>query len=208
MAFETFAVHAACIRGVEAIHVTVEVSLAGGVPGIQMLGIPSMEVMESRGRIRCAMRSAGFEIPRSGITVNLAPGDIRKTGSGFDLPIAIAVLAADGQIPATTSIVVLSQVSLAWTVRCFLSRARWRFSYWRVIWGCLLSPAGQTSMCHSRAWIVDSSIICLSLPMAWAMPRGTTWILKCSRRPLSRTRLCRRTGAGSRQTRHGAGGSG
>ena len=99
MAFETFAVHAACIRGVEAIHVTVEVSLAGGIPGIQMLGIPSMEVMESRGRIRCAMRSAGFEIPRSGITVNLAPGDIRKTGSGFDLPIAIAVLAADGQIP-------------------------------------------------------------------------------------------------------------
>ena len=99
MAFETFAVHAACIRGVEAIPVTVEVSLAGGVPGIQMLGIPSMEVMESRGRIRCAMRSAGFEIPRSGITVNLAPGDIRKTGSGFDLPIAIAVLAADGQIP-------------------------------------------------------------------------------------------------------------
>lgn len=99
MAFETFAVHAACIRGVEAIHVTVEVSLAGGVPGIQMLGIPSMEVMESRGRIRCAMRSAGFEIPRSGITVNLAPGDIRKTGSGFDLPIAIAVLAADEQIP-------------------------------------------------------------------------------------------------------------
>ena len=69
------------------------------LPGIQMLGIPSMEVMESRGRIRCAMRSAGFEIPRSGITVNLAPGDIRKTGSGFDLPIAIAVLAADGQIP-------------------------------------------------------------------------------------------------------------
>ena len=99
MAFETFAVHAACIRGVEAIHVTVEVSLAGGVPGIQMLGIPSMEVMESRGRIRCAMRSAGFEIPRSAITVNLAPGDIRKTGSGFDLPIAIAVLAADEQIP-------------------------------------------------------------------------------------------------------------
>ncbi len=134
MAFETFAVHAACIRGVEAIHVTVEVSLAGGVPGIQMLGIPSMEVMESRGRIRCAMRSAGFEIPRSGITVNLAPGDIRKTGS-----------------PVTTSIAALSQVSLVWTVRCFPSRARWRFSYWLATWGCLLSPAGPTSMCHSRA---------------------------------------------------------
>ena len=73
MAFETFAVHAACIRGVEAIHVTVEVSLAGGVPGIQMLGIPSMEVMESRGRIRCAMRSAGFEIPRSPSSARARP---------------------------------------------------------------------------------------------------------------------------------------
>lgn len=185
MAFETFAVHAACIRGVEAIHVTVEVSLAGGVPGIQMLGIPSMEVMESRGRIRCAMRSAGFEIPRSGITVNLAPGDIRKTGSGFDLPIAIAVLAADGQIPRDNLDRCLIAGELGLTVRCFPSRARWRFSCWLATWGCLLSPAGQTSMCHSRAWIVDSSIICLSLPMAWAMPRGTTWILKCSRRPLS-----------------------
>ena len=73
MTFETFAVHAACIRGVEAIPVTVEVSLAGGVPGIQMLGIPSMEVMESRGRIRCAMRSAGFEIPRSPSSVRERP---------------------------------------------------------------------------------------------------------------------------------------
>lgn len=170
MAFETFAVHAACIRGVEAIHVTVEVSLAGGVPGIQMLGIPSMEVMESRGRIRCAMRSAGFEIPRSGITVNLAPGDIRKTGSGFDLPIAIAVLAADGQIPRDNLDRCLIAGELGLTVRCFPSRARWRFSCWLATWGCLLSPAGQTSMCHSRALIAALSIICLSLLAAWAMP--------------------------------------
>ena len=89
------------------------------------------------------------------------------------------------RFPATTSIVVLSPVSLAWTVRCFPSRARWRFSYWRVIWGCLLSPAGPTSMCHSRAWIAALSIICLSLLMVWAMPRGATWILRASRRPLS-----------------------
>ncbi|MFR7669626.1 MAG: magnesium chelatase domain-containing protein [Collinsella sp.] len=107
---------------------------------------------ESRGRIRRAMRSAGFEIPRSGITVNLAPGDIRKTGSGFDLPIAIAALAADElQTSVTTSIAALSQVSLVWTVPVLPSRARWRFSYWLATWGCLLSPAGPTSMCHSRA---------------------------------------------------------
>ena len=99
MAASTFAVHAACIRGVEAVPVTVEVSLGGGIPGIQILGMPSTEVMDSRGRIRCALRSQGFELPRQSITVNLAPGDIRKTGTGFDLPIALAILAVDGQIP-------------------------------------------------------------------------------------------------------------
>lgn len=99
MSADTFAVHAACIRGVEAMPVTVEVSLGGGLPSIQVLGMPSSEVLEARGRIRCALRTAGFEVPRTSITVNLAPGDMRKTGSGFDLPIAIAILAADGQIP-------------------------------------------------------------------------------------------------------------
>ena len=57
-------------------------------------------VLEARGRIRCALRSAGYEIPRASITVNLAPGDMRKSGSGFDLPIAVAILAASHQIPA------------------------------------------------------------------------------------------------------------
>ncbi len=113
MAFETFAVHAACIRGVEAIHVTVEVSLAGGVPGIQMLGIPSMEVMESRGRIRCAMRSAGFEIPRSGITVNLAPAISVKPAAASTCRLPSRCWRPMGRFPATTSIVVLSLVSLA-----------------------------------------------------------------------------------------------
>ena len=89
------------------------------------------------------------------------------------------------RFPATTSIVVLSPVSLAWTVRCFLSRARWRFSCWLATWGCLLSLEDQTSMCHSRAWIAALSTICLSLLTAWAMPHGTTWIPRVSRRPLS-----------------------
>lgn len=99
MSGATFAVHAACIRGVEAVPVTVEVSLGGGIPGIQILGMPSTEVMDSRGRIRCALRAVGYELPRQSITVNLAPGDIRKTGTGFDLAIALAILAVDGQIP-------------------------------------------------------------------------------------------------------------
>ena len=185
MAFETFAVHAACIRGVEAIPVTVEVSLAGGIPGIQMLGIPSMEVMESRGRIRCAMRSAGFEIPRSGITVNLAPGDIRKTGSGFDLPIAIAVLAADGQIPRDNldRCLIAGELGLDGTV--LPVKGEVAFQLLARDMGCLLSPAGPTSMFRSRGSIAVLSIICRSLPAVWARQLGTIWILKCSRPPLS-----------------------
>ena len=94
-----FAVHAACIRGVEARPVTVEVSMTGGIPGMSIVGMADSGVLEARGRIRCALRAAGFEIPRSSITVNLAPGDMRKSGSGFDLPIAVAILAASRQIP-------------------------------------------------------------------------------------------------------------
>lgn len=95
----TFAVHAACIRGVEAFPVTVEVSTAGSIPNMTIIGMPDNAVLDARGRIRCAMRTSGYEVPRGGITVNLAPGDVRKTGSGLDLPIVIAVLAISGQIP-------------------------------------------------------------------------------------------------------------
>ncbi len=98
-AARTFAVHAACIRGVEAFPVTVEVSTSGNIPGISIVGMPDSTVLEARSRIRCALRASGFEIPRSAFTVSLAPGDVRKTGSGLDLPIAIAILALSNQIP-------------------------------------------------------------------------------------------------------------
>lgn len=100
-AARTFAVHAACIRGVEAVPVTVEVSMAGGIPNMAIIGMADNSVQEARGRIRCAMRMSGYEVPRAGITVSLAPGDLRKTGSGLDLPIVVAVLAISGQIPTT-----------------------------------------------------------------------------------------------------------
>ena len=95
----TFAVHAACIHGVEAFPVTVEVSSSGGIPNMVVIGNPDGTVLDGRGRIRCAIRTSGYDVPRAGITVSLAPGDIRKTGSGLDLPIAIAVLAISNQIP-------------------------------------------------------------------------------------------------------------
>ena len=96
---EVYAIHAACIRGVEAFPVTVEVSMAEGIPGITIVGMPDSTVLEARSRIRCALRSTSFEIPRKSITVNLSPSDIRKTGSSLDLPIAVAILALSKQIP-------------------------------------------------------------------------------------------------------------
>lgn len=95
-----YAVHAACIRGVEAFPVTVEISASGTIPGLTIVGMADAAVQEARMRIRCALRASGYEIPRCALTVSLAPGDVRKTGSGFDLPIAVSILALTNQIPA------------------------------------------------------------------------------------------------------------
>ena len=98
MSARTVAVHGATIHGVEALPVTVEVAMGGGIPTIRIVGMPDASVLEARGRIRCALRNAGFELPRRAITVNLRPADLRKSGSALDLPITVAILAASGQI--------------------------------------------------------------------------------------------------------------
>ena len=95
----TFAVNSAVIYGVEAIPVTVEVSPSQGLPGYTLVGMADSTVLESRYRVQCALDAAGFETPREHVTINLAPAELRKTGTGFDLPIAVAILAATGQIP-------------------------------------------------------------------------------------------------------------
>lgn len=94
-----FSVHAATLWGMEAVPVTVEVELSGGIPGMTIVGMPDSAVLEARARIRSAFRSCEFEFPRLHVTVNLAPSSLKKTGTGFDLPIAAAILAAAGQIP-------------------------------------------------------------------------------------------------------------
>lgn len=99
MSWDSLAVNAATIRGVEAFRVSCEVSCGGGIPGISIVGLPDGSVLEARTRVRCAIRNCGFELPRLHITVNLAPAELRKTGTGFDLPLAVGILAATGQIP-------------------------------------------------------------------------------------------------------------
>ena len=92
-------VQTANLRGVDAEPVTVEVSTSGGIPGLDIVGMPDSAVLEARSRVRCAIKSAGFELPRLHVTVNLAPSEKRKSGTGFDLPIATAILVATHQLP-------------------------------------------------------------------------------------------------------------
>jgi magnesium chelatase family protein len=88
------------LAGMLAPEVTVEVHLANGLPSVTLVGLAETEVKESRDRVRAAIQNAHFEFPPRRITINLAPADLPKEGSRFDLPIALGILAASGQIPA------------------------------------------------------------------------------------------------------------
>ena len=90
----------ASLLGLEAFPVTVEVDLAPGLPGLQIVGLPDAATQESRERVRAALRNSGFRGPLVRVVVNLAPADLRKEGPAFDLPIALALLAASGQLDA------------------------------------------------------------------------------------------------------------
>ena len=90
------------LAGVEAPEVTVEVHLADGLPTFTIVGLADTEVRESRDRVRAALQNSGFDFPAGRLTVNLAPADLPKESARFDLPIAIGILAASGQLPATT----------------------------------------------------------------------------------------------------------
>jgi magnesium chelatase family protein len=89
----------AAVRGVDAIIVLVQVDVSTGLPGYTVVGLPGPSVRESRDRVRSAIRNSGFEYPADRVTVNLAPADLPKGGSWFDLPIALGMLAAMGLLP-------------------------------------------------------------------------------------------------------------
>ena len=84
----------------DAEQVTVEVHLANGLPSFTIVGLPEAEVKESKDRVRAALLTCHFEFPIKHITVNLAPADLPKESGRFDLPIALGILAASGQIPS------------------------------------------------------------------------------------------------------------
>ncbi len=106
-------------NGLAADLVTVEVHLAPGLPGLSIVGLPEAAVRESRDRVKAAIGTCGYKFPNRKITVNLAPADLPKEGGRFDLPIALGVLAASGQIPIErlATLEVLGELSLSGEVR-------------------------------------------------------------------------------------------
>ncbi len=93
------AVPSATLVGVDAKPVRVEVHVARGLPSTTLVGLPDAAVREARDRVRAALTSSGFGVPRARVLINLAPADLRKEGPALDLPIAVALLAADGRVP-------------------------------------------------------------------------------------------------------------
>ncbi|HEY4307018.1 MAG TPA: YifB family Mg chelatase-like AAA ATPase [Gemmatimonadaceae bacterium] len=109
----------ASVLGIDAYDVCVEVDVARGLPNWFIVGLPSGEVKESRERVSAALANAGFEIPPRRITISLSPGDLRKTGTGFDLPIAVALLIAAGLLDPETAqgLVLLGELGLDGSIR-------------------------------------------------------------------------------------------
>jgi len=91
-------VHTHAVVGVEARPVRLECAVSGGLPGLRLVGLPDAAVREAGERVRAALQRSGFRWPPLRIVVNLAPADLPKVGTGFDLPLALGVLAASGQV--------------------------------------------------------------------------------------------------------------
>jgi len=107
-------VRSAAVFGIEATPVNIEVDVSFGLPAFTVVGLPDTSVRESRDRIRSAIRNSGFAFPEHRVTVNLAPADVRKAGTSFDLPIAVGVLAASGVIARrdVDDVIILGELSL------------------------------------------------------------------------------------------------
>jgi magnesium chelatase family protein len=107
------------INGIDAYIVQVEVDIARGLPSFSTVGLPEGAVRESKDRVKSAIKNSGFDFPSHRITVNLAPADIKKEGSAFDLPIAIGILAATDLISSSTlsSYLILGELSLSGEIK-------------------------------------------------------------------------------------------
>ena len=103
------------VYGVEAITITIEVSWTSQGKEYCIVGLPDSAIKESLQRVESAIKCYGFEMPRTRIVINLAPADLRKSGTAFDLPIAVGILAASLQLeipPAMENFIIMGELSL------------------------------------------------------------------------------------------------
>lgn len=112
-------INSVALQGLEGVIVRVEVDVSNGMPSFDLVGLPDTAVRESKERVRAAIKNSGFDFPVKRITVNLAPADIRKEGPIYDLPIAVGILAASGQIETNTcpDYIYLGELSLDGAIR-------------------------------------------------------------------------------------------
>lgn len=112
-------IHSVALVGVQARRVSVEAHVGGGEKGrLNLVGLPDKAVREAKDRVMAAMAISGFRFPARSVTVNLAPADLPKSGSAYDLPIALAMLAAAGEIPAAACrVLALGEMALDGTIR-------------------------------------------------------------------------------------------
>jgi len=112
-------VSSSTVIGIESYPVDVEVDVSSGLPQFSTVGLPDIAVKESKDRIKAAIKNSGYSFPQNHVTVNLAPADIKKAGTGFDLPIAVGILAAQGCIPteALHDYLLVGELSLDGTVK-------------------------------------------------------------------------------------------
>ena len=112
-------VTSSAVNGIDAYLVEVEVDIAPAMPSFTIVGLPDTAVQESKERVRAAIKNCGLEFPSRKITINLAPADVRKEGPSFDLPIAVGILAATGQVDTEfiQDCLVLGELSLDGAVR-------------------------------------------------------------------------------------------
>jgi magnesium chelatase family protein len=155
------------VFGVEAYPVQIEVDVSFGLPSFTMVGLPDTTVRESRDRVRLAIRNSGFEFPPHRITVNLAPADVRKAGSSFDLPIALGVLATTGQLApaALEDTLVLGELSLDGGINAIrgvlpIAVAARRLGVTRL----LLPPQNA-----AEASVVDDLVVCVARSLGDAL---------------------------------------
>ncbi len=110
-------VHGIALVGLEARHVRLECACTQGLPGLRLTGLPDTTVREAEDRIRTAIQHCGLTWPQQRVVANLAPADLPKVGSGFDLPLAVAVLMASGQVPELAGVWAVGEVGLDGSVR-------------------------------------------------------------------------------------------